>query len=604
MQTEKSRLKISLPLFAILLLAAALRLYHLDYKSISIDEAIGGLYAMEPLHRVLILTVNDVHPPLFYLVHHFWIGLFGSGEQALRSISIFFAILAIYALYRLGSRIFNRKVGLLAAFLLTISPWHIWVSQNARSNSMLLLLVITVIYAFYRLLTSGEKRWYFLYVFFTSISLYTHYFSFMIWISQNLYVLFSPSARNRILKNWLTAQLFIGVGYFFWTPLMISQFLTKSRPMYKVLSPGFMRDLFDILNPYIALSPQDVLFWVGRLVFLGLLVAGCWVLLKRYNRAHMAPPQTVTFADSITTRKILTRLPILFMILMILGGTFFILPQAFELLEQQINTNPVIYASRIKPYHLQQFQLLPVTFYLSALFALAIYFLYLMRERIVTGFQKMSERLSRGRSETEKSGLSMGAFFLINSIVPLLLGGLVSLKSPYLLLRNMVIIIPVYYLVLSLAITSVRRLWARSALLAPVVLLAALSFIHFEEWNTKNDWRSAASVVRQSMRPGDTILLDHLFGKKPFYYYGLETVKPLKRYDARQSIEQIDGDVWFLISYRNKWSARRLLDCQYNRVAEWTFPGTNNKDDMRPVDNKIHLIHYSKSPFHLALQSE
>jgi len=200
--------------------------------------------------------------------------------------------------------------------------------------------------------------------------------------------------------------------------------------------------------------------------------------------------------------------------------------------------------------------------------------------------------------------LSMGAFFLINSIVPLLLGGLVSLKSPYLLLRNMVIIIPVYYLVLSLAITSVRRLWARSALLAPVVLLAALSFIHFEEWNTKNDWRSAASVVRQSMRPGDTILLDHLFGKKPFYYYGLETVKPLKRYDARQSIEQIDGDVWFLISYRNKWSARRLLDCQYNRVAEWTFPGTNNKDDMRPVDNKIHLIHYSKSPFHLALQSE
>ena len=111
MKCLSNKTKQGIILFLILLLAAGLRCYHLAYKSISIDEAIGGLYAIEPLHRVLVLTINDVHPPLFYIVHHFWIELFGWTEPALRGISVFFALLSVIALYFLGKLLFNRKVG-------------------------------------------------------------------------------------------------------------------------------------------------------------------------------------------------------------------------------------------------------------------------------------------------------------------------------------------------------------------------------------------------------------------------------------------------------------------------------------------------------------
>ncbi len=224
------------PLLFIFALATVLRVYHLSFKSISIDEAIGGFYAMEPLLRVVILTINDVHPPLFYLLHHFWIALFGMSEAALRSISVLFALLSVIGLCHLGALIFNRRAGLTAAFLLAISPWHIWISQNARSNSLLLFLIIVSIYSFSQLLETRRKKWFAVYACVTTIAIYTHYFAFMIWIAQNLYVIMSAYARRRIFHDWWRAQIAIHAFYLFWLPFMISQFITKTRPMYKDFS--------------------------------------------------------------------------------------------------------------------------------------------------------------------------------------------------------------------------------------------------------------------------------------------------------------------------------------------------------------------------------
>ena len=51
------------------------------------------------------------------------------GPLALRLPSALAGVATIYALYRLGAELFSRRLGLLAAALLAVSPWHIYLSR-------------------------------------------------------------------------------------------------------------------------------------------------------------------------------------------------------------------------------------------------------------------------------------------------------------------------------------------------------------------------------------------------------------------------------------------------------------------------------------------
>ena len=57
---------------------------------------------------------------------------FGSSEAWLRGLSVIFALGSIFFVYQLGSHIFNRSVGLLAAMLMTLSPLFINHAQEVR----------------------------------------------------------------------------------------------------------------------------------------------------------------------------------------------------------------------------------------------------------------------------------------------------------------------------------------------------------------------------------------------------------------------------------------------------------------------------------------
>ena len=63
-------------LLPILLLAFLLRIAYLDAQSLWWDEAFSVTVSSMDLHSLLIATLGDrVHPPLYYLVLHFWLTL-------------------------------------------------------------------------------------------------------------------------------------------------------------------------------------------------------------------------------------------------------------------------------------------------------------------------------------------------------------------------------------------------------------------------------------------------------------------------------------------------------------------------------------------------
>ena len=141
------------------LLAFALRVLRLDFQPLWWDEGYSVWFATHPLGQMAALTAQDIHPPLYYALLHGWIGLFGAGPVSLRLLSVLFGVLAIPAIYLAGRRMLSHRAALLAAFLLAISPLHVYYSQEVRMYGLVALLSIGVLAAAWRVFEgSGESR--------------------------------------------------------------------------------------------------------------------------------------------------------------------------------------------------------------------------------------------------------------------------------------------------------------------------------------------------------------------------------------------------------------------------------------------------------------
>lgn len=125
----------------VLALAAgvALRLY--SPTALWLDEAQTVAIARLPLHELLAALREDGSPPLYYLLLHGWIGWFGSGDVAVRSLSALFGLAALPLLYLLALRLFGRRAVANAALLLAATgPFAVRYSTEARMYSLVVLL--------------------------------------------------------------------------------------------------------------------------------------------------------------------------------------------------------------------------------------------------------------------------------------------------------------------------------------------------------------------------------------------------------------------------------------------------------------------------------
>lgn len=121
-------------LLLILLIALGLGLLLLGSKSLWLDEAHSALLAEQSLARLWQRGGQrpETHPPLHSFILHAWARVAGTGETAVRLPSVLFSVLNVALIYWLGCRLSDRRVALLAAALLAVSPLSVWYAQEAR----------------------------------------------------------------------------------------------------------------------------------------------------------------------------------------------------------------------------------------------------------------------------------------------------------------------------------------------------------------------------------------------------------------------------------------------------------------------------------------
>lgn len=83
--------------------------------------------------------------------------VFGLNEFALRFPSLLFSLPSLIVVYLLGSTLFDRRVGLLSAFILTLSAWEIEYARDARMYTAFQMLYTLSLLFFYKGFIVGRR---------------------------------------------------------------------------------------------------------------------------------------------------------------------------------------------------------------------------------------------------------------------------------------------------------------------------------------------------------------------------------------------------------------------------------------------------------------
>lgn len=142
----------------ITLIGGWLRVFLLGSKGLWLDETFSIWLANHSVVDMLQWIVKiDQHPPLYYLLLHYWIALNGDTPYYVGLLSALFGAGTIPIIYLIGKRMSGVVMGLAAAVILALSPFNIRFAQETRMYTCLTFNAAVVIYALVRLLTDSRS---------------------------------------------------------------------------------------------------------------------------------------------------------------------------------------------------------------------------------------------------------------------------------------------------------------------------------------------------------------------------------------------------------------------------------------------------------------
>jgi uncharacterized membrane protein len=177
-----------------LLVAVALRFFHLDFQSLWVDELFSVVFSHPDLglSQIAAAYADDVHPLGYPLLLHWWLGFFGDTGLAARALSAVFGVLGVAAMYAAGRWCFDLRTGIFAAVLTTVNWFHLAYSQEARAYSLVFLLAALSNWAFIAVLGRPGWRTAGFYGLATAAAIHVHYYGIVALFGQLAAALVMP----------------------------------------------------------------------------------------------------------------------------------------------------------------------------------------------------------------------------------------------------------------------------------------------------------------------------------------------------------------------------------------------------------------------------
>jgi uncharacterized membrane protein len=223
-------------------------------QSIWGDEGFSAILSMKRLPDIIKIIIRDTSPPLWNISEWAVFNTFGTSEVAIRGLSLFYFLLAVLFVYKIGALVWNKKTGILAAALTFLNPFFFTYAFEGRMYSILALGVTASMYFFLKLIQprgKTNKADIAGYIIATLWAMYSHHFAIFAIFIQGIwfiYEFFFGKRKNAI--NLFKGFLGVCLGYIPWL-----------YPLYKqttMVSGGFwlgtptIKDLLRLVQEYLA----------------------------------------------------------------------------------------------------------------------------------------------------------------------------------------------------------------------------------------------------------------------------------------------------------------------------------------------------------------
>lgn len=223
---------------SLIIAGLCLRLYRLNFRSLWLDEAASvKTAAMENTGKMINAVINDLHPPLSYVLLRIWIFLFGNSDLSVRLSSVFWGCVGIFGIYflcRYGLT-WSQKASNLATLFAIFIPIHAYYSQDVRHYVVWFAFACFALSFLFRAHSTMKIQFYILFGVLQAITFYIHNGAILYgFVINALYLLFLLLYKraNRIrlggiLLSWLISVLL----YLPWLPVLFRQL--KNPTLFK-----------------------------------------------------------------------------------------------------------------------------------------------------------------------------------------------------------------------------------------------------------------------------------------------------------------------------------------------------------------------------------
>ncbi|MCF8275090.1 MAG: glycosyltransferase family 39 protein [Flavobacteriales bacterium] len=274
------------------------------------DEPFTIFHSQQSLSELMELFRNENNPPLFFLIMHFWIGLFGIEAEAIRVVPVVISALTAPVILVVVRRHFDEFTAWSVAIMFLLSDLHQYQAHDARAYPLFILLTVWSLHHFLSLVEKPSK----LHVIGLGVSgallIYNHFLGSVVLMSYAIVTLASKQLRVRILLYMIGAGAVVVLAFLPYAPILFHRLsVTAENGGTWVPKPGF-EGLYNLLwafcnQPVVVVSvltvmafgiifsfknrqfpstKEGVIYALFLIPYLGLFVSSQWfpVYMSRY----------------------------------------------------------------------------------------------------------------------------------------------------------------------------------------------------------------------------------------------------------------------------------------------------------------------------------
>jgi uncharacterized membrane protein len=229
---------------------ALLRLWGYNRLSMWLDEGFSLLYSKQEWASTIGLHgFYSPHPPLYFTLIKIF-NLVLPDVWAGRTVAVVCGVLVLPVFFLLARRLLDPVAALIATTVFTLSPIHIYYSQEARMYSLVVLAVTAAFLALVGYIQTQRRSWAVLYGFSLAVAVYADYSSLFVLGPQAAVLLFLAVRDWRKMTPMIVAAGLAVLAFVPWLPQVWDSVNSANEDERRAdyLGAGFKRIMTIVLR--------------------------------------------------------------------------------------------------------------------------------------------------------------------------------------------------------------------------------------------------------------------------------------------------------------------------------------------------------------------